>query len=147
MRGFEAMCLLRKSRRVFLAPQCAALRCPWMSALLVPAVRVPSSLLVPVVRLVCVFFLLHMYNKSVLQYCRYIKTTTTNPRGQQKSNGPVLGVFFWNLLRSGRPTTGGGGRVVSESLLRALPWPQKVVNVTLEDHKIEMKYCDSARRC
>ena len=27
---------------VFLAPQCAALRCPWVSALLVPVVRVPS---------------------------------------------------------------------------------------------------------
>ena len=26
----------------FLAPQCAALRCPWMGALLVPVVRVPS---------------------------------------------------------------------------------------------------------
>ena len=42
MRGFGTMCLLRKSRCVFLAPQCAALRCPWLSALLVPVVRVPS---------------------------------------------------------------------------------------------------------
>ena len=38
-----------------------------MSALLVPVLRVPSSLLVPVVCLVF-FCLLHMYNKSVLQY-------------------------------------------------------------------------------
>ena len=33
----------RRSTCVFLAPQCAALRCPWMSALTVPMVRVPSS--------------------------------------------------------------------------------------------------------
>jgi len=32
MRGFGAMCLLRRSRCMFLAPQCAALRCPWMSS-------------------------------------------------------------------------------------------------------------------
>ena len=42
MHGFGAMCLLPSSRCVILAPQCAALRCPWMSALLVPVVRVPS---------------------------------------------------------------------------------------------------------
>jgi len=47
---------------VFLAPQCTALRCPWVSALVLPVVRVPS----------CargrpgVLFTahLHMYNKS-----------------------------------------------------------------------------------
>ena len=27
---------------MFFAPQCAALRCPWLSALLMPVVRVPS---------------------------------------------------------------------------------------------------------
>ena len=56
---------------MFLAPQCTALRCPWVSALVLPVVHVPS----------CargrpgVLFTahLHMYNKSVLQYCRYIK--------------------------------------------------------------------------
>ena len=56
---------------MFLAPQCTALRCPWVSALILPVGRVPS----------CargrpgVLFTahLHMYNKSVLQYCRYIK--------------------------------------------------------------------------
>jgi len=32
MRGFGAMCLLRRCRCMFLAPQCAALRCPWMSS-------------------------------------------------------------------------------------------------------------------
>ena len=42
MRGSGAVDLLRRSRCVFLAPQCAALRCPWMSALVVPVVRVPS---------------------------------------------------------------------------------------------------------
>jgi len=44
MRGFGAMSLLRlrRSRCVFLAPPCTALRCPWVSALLVPVVRVPS---------------------------------------------------------------------------------------------------------
>jgi hypothetical protein len=42
MNGFEAVRLLRGSRHFLLAPQCVALRCPWMSALLVPVVRVPS---------------------------------------------------------------------------------------------------------
>ena len=39
MRGIGAMCNVFAA---FLAPQCAALRCPWMGALLVPVVRVPS---------------------------------------------------------------------------------------------------------
>jgi len=70
MRGFGAMCLLRKSRRVFLAPQCAALRCPWMSALLVPVVRVPSCACGPP----CVFFTAHVQQIcTTVQYCRYIK--------------------------------------------------------------------------
>ena len=42
MRGFGAMRLLQRSTCVFLAPQCAALRCPWMSALIAPVVRAPS---------------------------------------------------------------------------------------------------------
>ena len=42
MHGFGAVSLLRRSRCVFLAPQCLALRCPWMSALIVPVVRAPS---------------------------------------------------------------------------------------------------------
>jgi hypothetical protein len=64
MRGFGAMCLLRRSRCMFLAPQSAALRCPWIRALLVPVVRVPSCARGPP----CVFFLLHMYNKYVQLY-------------------------------------------------------------------------------
>jgi len=64
MHGFGAMCLLQSCRYSFLAPQCAALRCPWMSALVLPVVGVPS----------CargrpgVLFTahLHMYNKSIL---------------------------------------------------------------------------------
>jgi len=71
MRGFAAMCLLQSFRCVFLALWCAALRRPWMSALELPVVRVP-----PCARgLPGVLFTthLHMYNKSVLQYCRYIK--------------------------------------------------------------------------
>jgi hypothetical protein len=44
--------------------------CPWC-----------MSLLVPVVRLVFLFSAhLHMYNKSVLQYCRYIKNDDHEPR-------------------------------------------------------------------
>ena len=60
MRGFGAMCW-----RVFLAPQCAALRCPRMSALVLPVVRVPSCARGPP----GVLFTAHphMYNKSVLQ--------------------------------------------------------------------------------
>jgi hypothetical protein len=42
MRGFRAMCLLRRRRCVFLATQCVALRCQWVSALVVPVARVPS---------------------------------------------------------------------------------------------------------
>ena len=42
LRGWGAMCLLRRRRCMFFAPQCAALRCPWLSALLMPVVRVPS---------------------------------------------------------------------------------------------------------
>jgi hypothetical protein len=71
MRGFGAMCLLRRRRCLFLAPQCTALRCPWVSALVLPVVRVPSCAR----GLPGVLFTahLHMYNKSVLQYCRHIK--------------------------------------------------------------------------
>jgi hypothetical protein len=58
---------------VFLAPQCAALRCPWMSPLLLPVMRVPSCARGPPFVLFTAH--LHMYNKSVLQYpvLRYIK--------------------------------------------------------------------------
>jgi hypothetical protein len=42
MSSFGAGRLLRSSRSVFLAPQCAALRCPWMSALVLPVVLVPT---------------------------------------------------------------------------------------------------------
>jgi len=71
MRGFGAVCLLRMRRCVFLAPQCTALRCPWASALVLPVVRVPSCARGPPGVLFTAH--LHMYNKSVLQYCRYIK--------------------------------------------------------------------------
>ena len=77
MRGFGALCLLRRSRRVSLAPQCAALRCPWMSARLVPVVRVPSCARGPP----CVFFLLHVKQIcTTVQYCRYIKNDDHEPR-------------------------------------------------------------------
>ena len=42
MHGFGAICLLPSSRCVILAPQCAALRFSWMSALLVPVALVLS---------------------------------------------------------------------------------------------------------
>jgi len=71
MRGFGAMYLLRRRRCVFLAPQCAALRCPWVSALVLLVVHVPSCARGPPGVLFTAH--LHMYNKSVLQYCRYIK--------------------------------------------------------------------------
>ena len=77
MHGFGAMCLLRRSRCMFLAPQSAALRCPWVRALLVPVVRVPSCARGPPY----VFFLLHMYNKYVLLYgtvVQYEKRADTN---------------------------------------------------------------------
>ena len=67
MRGFGAMCLLRRSRCVFLAPQCTALRCPWVSALVLPVVRVSSCARGPPGVLFTAH--LYMYNKSVLQYC------------------------------------------------------------------------------
>ena len=66
MCGFGAMCLLRRSRCMFLAPQSAAFRCPWIRALLVPVVRVPSCARGPP----CVFFYCtcttNMYNCTVL---------------------------------------------------------------------------------
>jgi len=68
MRGFGAMWLLRRRRCVFLAPQCTALRCPWVNALVLPVVRVPSCARGPPGVLFTAH--LHMYNKSVLQYCR-----------------------------------------------------------------------------
>jgi len=52
---------------VFLAPQFTALRCPWVSALVVPVVRVPSCARGPPGVLITAH--LHMYNKSVLKYC------------------------------------------------------------------------------
>jgi len=75
MHGFGAMCLLRRSRCMFLAPQSAALRCPWVRALLVPVVRVPSCARGPP------YVLLHMYNKYVLLYgtvVQYEKRADTN---------------------------------------------------------------------
>jgi len=89
MRGFGAMCLLRKSWRVFLAPQCAALRCPWVSALVLPVVRAPSCARGPP----GVLFTAHphMYNKSVLKYCsRYIKNDDHEPR---TTNHQILNKF------------------------------------------------------
>ena len=74
MRGSGAMCLLRKSWRVFLAHRCTALRCPWVSALVLPVVRVPSCARGPP----GVLFNAHVQqNCAVLQFCRYRKTTTT----------------------------------------------------------------------
>jgi len=50
-----------------LLPQCTALRCPWVSALVSPVVRVPSCARGPPGVLFTAH--LHMYNKSALQYC------------------------------------------------------------------------------
>ena len=58
-------------RCVFLAPQCTALRCPWVSALVLPVVRVPSCARGPPGVLFTAH--LHMYNESAPQYCRNIK--------------------------------------------------------------------------
>ena len=56
MHGFRAMCLLRSCRCVFLAPQYAASRCPWMSALVLPVVCVPSCSRGPP----CVYVYIHL---------------------------------------------------------------------------------------
>ena len=56
---------------MFLAPQCTALRCPWVSALVLPVVRVPSCARGPPGVLFTAH--LHMYNESAPQYCRNIK--------------------------------------------------------------------------
>jgi hypothetical protein len=75
MHGFGAMCLLRSSRCVLSTsvrglempvdeyPSCARGACPFLC---------PWSA-------VCCC-LLHMYHKSVLQYCRYKKRADTNER-------------------------------------------------------------------
>ena len=61
----------------FLAPQCAALRCPWMGALLVPVVRVPSCARGPP----CVLFTAHVQQIcTTVQYCRCIKNDDHEPR-------------------------------------------------------------------
>jgi len=50
-----------------LLPQCTALRCPWVSALVSPVVRVPSCARGPPGVLFTAH--LHMYNRTVLQIC------------------------------------------------------------------------------
>ena len=52
---------------MFLPPQCTALRCPWVSALVLPVVRVPSCARGPPGVLFTAH--LHMYNRTVLLYC------------------------------------------------------------------------------
>ena len=69
MRGFGAMCLLRRRRCVLLAPQCTALRCPWVSALVLPVVRVPSC-----ARVRLVFCLLHIRTCTTNLYCSTVGT-------------------------------------------------------------------------
>jgi len=71
MRGFGAMCLLQRSRCVSLAPECAAVRCPCMSALKVPVVRVPSCACGPP----CVF--VYCTSAHVQQICTYYSTVGT----------------------------------------------------------------------
>jgi len=90
MHGFIAMCLLRRSRCVFLAPRCAALRCPWMSALLVLVVRVLSCARGPP----CVFVFYctcttNLYYCTVLQVQKERRPRTTNheiPSSENHSN-------------------------------------------------------------
>ena len=53
---------------MFLAPQCAALRCPWVSAHVLLVVHVLSCARGPLGVLFTAH--LHMYNRSALQYCK-----------------------------------------------------------------------------
>ena len=77
MRGFGAMCLLRRSRCVFLAPQCAALRCPWVSAHVLLVVHVLSCARGPL----GVLFTAHVQQIcTTVQYCRCIKNDDHEPR-------------------------------------------------------------------
>jgi len=67
---------------MFFAPQCAALRCPWLSALLMPVVRVPSCARGPVVRLVFLF------TAHVQQICTTVRhcSTVRKEGGHQRTN-------------------------------------------------------------
>ena len=91
MRGFGAVCLLRRSRCVFLAPQCAALRCPWISS--------PCS-----ARGACPF----LCPWSTLCFCllskfdtKHFAETATNVGGHHLQP--------WFVLSVSRPSSGGGG--------------------------------------
>jgi len=61
----------------------------------------------------------------------FICSTWYLSRGQQKANGPLLGLFYRSQLKSDQPTTGGGGRLVKERLPRALPWLSNASHATL----------------
>jgi len=67
MRGFGAMCLLWRSRCVFLAPQCAAFG--WVPFLCLWCV----SLFVPVVRLVFLFTAHVQQICTTVQYCSTVR--------------------------------------------------------------------------
>ena len=69
-----------------------------------------------------------------------------DPRGQQKANGPLLGLFYRSQLKSDQPTTGGGGRGVKEKLPRALPWPPNAFYTTLVAYLVLLECFDSDRR-
>ena len=67
-------------------------------------------------------------------------------RGQQKANGPLLGLFYRSQLKSDQPTTGGGGRGVKKKLPRALPWPPNAFYTTLVAYLVLLECFDSDRR-
>ena len=88
MRGFGAMCLLRRSRCMFLAPQCAALRCPWVNAFVLPVVRVPSCARGPP----CVF--VYCTSAHVQQNCTVVQykkkgRTPTNERTNERTTNEI----------------------------------------------------------
>jgi hypothetical protein len=63
---------------VFVAPQCAASRCPWMSALLVPVVRVPSCARGPPCVIVYCTCTTNLYYSTVGRYKK--RADTNEPR-------------------------------------------------------------------
>jgi len=99
MRGFGAMCLLRRSRCMFLAPQCAALRCPWVNAFVLPVVRVPSCARGPP----CVFVYCtsaHVQqNCTVVQYKRKGRTPTNERTNEPRTKFHLIERIFRRILR------------------------------------------------
>ena len=69
---------------MFLAPQCTALRCPWVSAHVLLVVHVLSCARGPLGVLFTAH--LHMYNKSVLLYSTTVGTTKTTTTTNHERN-------------------------------------------------------------